>query len=174
MYERFYGLRERAFEMTPDPRFLMLTPAHREALGGVGTLELIHSTLYTPGNAAGVRFPHSVAMTAGRVKVRSCILWSDQERGGQFGIFNDSPWTSDVDALAPGDCVGNAFVGQDLDEPVHAGSVEDAKDGRRGRVAQQHLQMALHARVDRPRHRMVSFPTRIRIGRLGAFEQQGE
>jgi general secretion pathway protein A len=35
MYERFYGLRERAFEMTPDPRFLLLTRGHREALGNV-------------------------------------------------------------------------------------------------------------------------------------------
>ncbi len=35
MYERFYGLRERAFELTPDPRFLLLTPGHREALGNV-------------------------------------------------------------------------------------------------------------------------------------------
>jgi len=35
MYERFYGLRERAFELTPDPRYLLLTPAHREALGNV-------------------------------------------------------------------------------------------------------------------------------------------
>jgi general secretion pathway protein A len=35
MYERFYGLRERAFELTPDPRFLLLTPAHREALSNV-------------------------------------------------------------------------------------------------------------------------------------------
>jgi len=35
MYERFYGLRERAFELTPDPRYLLLTPAHREALSNV-------------------------------------------------------------------------------------------------------------------------------------------
>jgi len=35
MYERFYGLQERAFELTPDPRFLLLTPAHREALSNV-------------------------------------------------------------------------------------------------------------------------------------------
>lgn len=35
MYERFYGLRERAFEMTPDPRFLLLTRGHREALANV-------------------------------------------------------------------------------------------------------------------------------------------
>lgn len=32
MYESFYGLRERPFELTPNPRFLFLTPRHREAL----------------------------------------------------------------------------------------------------------------------------------------------
>lgn len=35
MYERFFGLRERAFDLTPNPRFLLLTPAHREALGNL-------------------------------------------------------------------------------------------------------------------------------------------
>lgn len=32
MYEEFYGLRERPFDLTPNPRFLFLTPRHREAL----------------------------------------------------------------------------------------------------------------------------------------------
>jgi general secretion pathway protein A len=32
MYEAFYGLRERPFELTPNPRFLLMTPRHREAL----------------------------------------------------------------------------------------------------------------------------------------------
>lgn len=32
MYERFYGFRERPFDLTPDPRYLYLTPKHREAL----------------------------------------------------------------------------------------------------------------------------------------------
>jgi general secretion pathway protein A len=32
MYESFYGLRERPFELTPNPRFLFLTSHHREAL----------------------------------------------------------------------------------------------------------------------------------------------
>src|SRR5262245_9248978 len=32
MYLAFYGLREKPFSATPDPRFLYLTPAHREAL----------------------------------------------------------------------------------------------------------------------------------------------
>src|SRR5437867_2103019 len=32
MYERYYGLRERPFDLSPDPRFLFLSPKHREAL----------------------------------------------------------------------------------------------------------------------------------------------
>jgi general secretion pathway protein A len=32
MYERYYGLRERPFDLTPNPRFLFLTAKHREAL----------------------------------------------------------------------------------------------------------------------------------------------
>jgi type II secretory pathway predicted ATPase ExeA len=32
MYEAFYGLRERPFDLTPNPRFLFMTPQHREAL----------------------------------------------------------------------------------------------------------------------------------------------
>jgi len=32
MYETFYGLRERPFDLTSNPRFLFLTPGHREAL----------------------------------------------------------------------------------------------------------------------------------------------
>jgi type II secretory pathway predicted ATPase ExeA len=32
MYTSFYGLRERPFDLTPNPRFLFLTPKHREAL----------------------------------------------------------------------------------------------------------------------------------------------
>lgn len=32
MYEAYYGLRERPFDLTPDPRFLFLTPKHQEAL----------------------------------------------------------------------------------------------------------------------------------------------
>jgi general secretion pathway protein A len=35
MYEKFYGLRERPFDLTPNPRFLYLTPSHREALSNL-------------------------------------------------------------------------------------------------------------------------------------------
>ena len=32
MYQEFYGLKSRPFDLTPDPRFLLLTGRHREAL----------------------------------------------------------------------------------------------------------------------------------------------
>src|SRR5438876_606994 len=32
MYLTFYGLNEKPFNTTPDPKFLYLTPGHREAL----------------------------------------------------------------------------------------------------------------------------------------------
>src|SRR6185295_16668701 len=32
MYEAFYELEERPFDLTPNPRFLFMTPGHREAL----------------------------------------------------------------------------------------------------------------------------------------------
>ncbi len=35
MYERFYGLRERPFSLTPDPEFLYLSRTHKEALNRI-------------------------------------------------------------------------------------------------------------------------------------------
>ena len=32
MYESFYGLRERPFDLTPNPKYLVMTESHREAL----------------------------------------------------------------------------------------------------------------------------------------------
>ena len=35
MYEAFFGFRERPFDLTPDPRFLVLTECHREVLSNL-------------------------------------------------------------------------------------------------------------------------------------------
>src|SRR5688572_22374916 len=35
MYLQFYGLRELPFQLTPNPRFLFMTPRHREALSNL-------------------------------------------------------------------------------------------------------------------------------------------
>lgn len=75
MYERFYGLRERPFELTPNPRYLFLSPGHSEALtmlqygscrkhgltlligdAGTGKTTLVHAALEAQrgGNAFNV------------------------------------------------------------------------------------------------------------------------
>jgi general secretion pathway protein A len=35
VYEHYYGLAERPFDLTPNPRYLLLTPSHREALANL-------------------------------------------------------------------------------------------------------------------------------------------
>ena len=35
MYESFFGFAERPFDLTPNPRYLVLTPSHREALSNL-------------------------------------------------------------------------------------------------------------------------------------------
>ena len=35
MYEEFFGLKERPFDLTPSPRFLVMTESHREALSNL-------------------------------------------------------------------------------------------------------------------------------------------
>jgi general secretion pathway protein A len=66
MYQDFYGLKSRPFDLTPDPRFLLMTAKHREALStlqyaisghkgvalvvgeaGTGKTTLIHAALET-------------------------------------------------------------------------------------------------------------------------------
>src|SRR2546427_1692983 len=44
MYLTFYGLKEKPFNATPDPKFLCLTPGHREALA-----QLVYSVQETRG-----------------------------------------------------------------------------------------------------------------------------
>ncbi len=73
MYESFYGLRERPFELTPNPRFLFMTPRHREALttleygltarngiallvgdAGTGKTTLVHAALQSQKSEQGL------------------------------------------------------------------------------------------------------------------------
>ena len=35
MYEAFFGLRERPFDLTPNPRYLVMTEVHREAVASI-------------------------------------------------------------------------------------------------------------------------------------------
>ena len=47
MYEAFFGLKEPPFQLTPNPRFLFLTAAHREALATLGLIAATANHLFS-------------------------------------------------------------------------------------------------------------------------------
>ncbi len=77
-------------------------------LGGSGLLDVNHCTIHC-GGSGGVRFPHDGSMSAGQAKVKNSILWNDT--GVSYGVYNDTPGTSAVDALRPTDFIGNVLAG---------------------------------------------------------------
>ena len=84
MYLDFYGLKEKPFNATPDPKFLYLTPGHREALAqltyGVqehkgfivltGDIDLSSSTL----QAARTALPRGALATTSSWTVRTVVI----------------------------------------------------------------------------------------------------
>jgi putative secretion ATPase (PEP-CTERM system associated) len=83
MYQRFYGLQEKPFNVTPDPRFLYLSPHHQEALAhlqyaiqerqgfvaiigevGTGKTTLVHAVLSRLGSKVSTAFLFSTRLTA--------------------------------------------------------------------------------------------------------------
>jgi len=83
MYEQFYGLIEKPFGVTPDPRFLFLSPQHREALAylqyglrertgfvaiigevGTGKTTLLHALLNDLDASTRTAFIFNTALTA--------------------------------------------------------------------------------------------------------------
>ena len=83
MYEKFYGLTEKPFNVTPDPRFLYLSEHHREALAhlqygveerrgfvaiigevGTGKTTLLHALLNGLDSDTRTAFIFSTSLTA--------------------------------------------------------------------------------------------------------------
>lgn len=70
MYESFYGLRERPFNLTPDPRYLHLTAAHREALGNL---------VYGVSSRAAITLLIGEAGTGKTTLVRAALAQASQD-----------------------------------------------------------------------------------------------
>jgi general secretion pathway protein A len=94
MYEGFYGLRERPFELTPNPRFLFMTPQHREALT---TLE------YGLSGRTGIALLVGEAGT-GKTTVVHAALQSQSVRQSHVVYLNNPALTRDefLEFLAAG------------------------------------------------------------------------
>jgi general secretion pathway protein A len=89
MFLNYYGLREQPFGVTPDPRFLYLSPAHREALAslvygiesGLGFLALIA----TPGMGKTTLLFHLLEKF--RSSARTAFLFQTQCNSREFMRF---------------------------------------------------------------------------------------
>jgi len=64
MYENFYGLSARPFDLTPNPRYLVLTSQHREALSNLE---------YAIANRTGVTLLVGEAGTGKTTIIRAAI-----------------------------------------------------------------------------------------------------
>ena len=80
MYEHFYGLRERPFELTPNPRYLFLSPRHAEALTML---------LYGSGRRNGLTLLIGDAGTGKTTLVHRAL---EAQRGGNaFSVYMTNP-----------------------------------------------------------------------------------
>jgi general secretion pathway protein A len=83
MYQHFYGLRELPFELTPNPRYLFMSPQHREAL----------STL-TYGLSAGKGITVVIAEAGmGKSTLLRAALQSDQCRDISYAYLGNPTLT---------------------------------------------------------------------------------
>jgi general secretion pathway protein A len=78
MYERFYGLHQRPFNLTSNPRYLLLTPAHAEALSSVQ---------YGLGSRVGIIVLLGEAGTGKTSVIRAAM--ASQPAGGHFVMMNN-------------------------------------------------------------------------------------
>jgi general secretion pathway protein A len=76
MYQRFYGLREAPFELTPNPRFLYLTPQHREALSNLeyGLSSAKAATVLIGEAGTGKTTLLNAALASERCRGVSCVF----------------------------------------------------------------------------------------------------
>jgi general secretion pathway protein A len=80
MYEQFFGLREAPFELTPNPRFLFLSPRHREALGNL---------TYAVRAQKGITLLLGEAGT-GKTTILRAFLLSKPDPGSRF-VYVENP-----------------------------------------------------------------------------------
>jgi general secretion pathway protein A len=92
MYLRFYGLRERPFDLTPNPRYLLLTKTHREALGNLE---------YSLKARVGVTVLIGEAGTGKTTLIRTAMARADADADGDpiIWAYLKNPTLSQADFL---------------------------------------------------------------------------
>src|SRR6516162_6167451 len=82
MYEQYYGFRMQPFELTSNPRFLLLTPTHREALS---TLE------YGISARKSITLLIGEAGTGKTTLLRTALAFRDGACGGADCVYLQDP-----------------------------------------------------------------------------------
>jgi general secretion pathway protein A len=85
MYEAFYGFRERPFDLTPNPRFLLLTGKHREALSNLR---------YGLTSRRGLTVMVGEAGTGKTTLIRA-VIQDFEKQGALIGYLNNPTLTRD-------------------------------------------------------------------------------
>jgi general secretion pathway protein A len=80
VYESFFGLKERPFDLTPNPKYLFLTPSHREALSNLE---------YGLAARAGVTVLIGEAGTGKTTLIRATLESPDARR--TFAVYLNNP-----------------------------------------------------------------------------------
>ena len=83
MYEEFYGLKEKPFDLTPNPRFLLLTKSHREALSNLR---------YGLSSRRGLTLVVGDAGT-GKTTLMRAVVGEFEEKGAQIAYLNNPTLT---------------------------------------------------------------------------------
>src|SRR5438477_12626036 len=84
MYEQYYQPRQRPFNLSSNPRYLLLTPAHAEALS---------SLQYGIGSRIGILVLLGEAGTGKTTVIRAAM--ASQPAGGHFVLINNPLLTRD-------------------------------------------------------------------------------
>ena len=87
MYEAYFGLKENPFSLSPDPRYLYLSPQHREAL---------NCLIYGIGERKGFMVVTG-GIGTGKTTLCRALLAGPDEKTASALIFN--PALSDVELL---------------------------------------------------------------------------
>jgi len=74
MYEAFYGVRERPFDLTPNPRFLLLTGKHREALSNLQYGLMSRRGLTVLAGEAGTGKTTLIRAAVGEFEARGAVI----------------------------------------------------------------------------------------------------
>jgi general secretion pathway protein A len=102
MYESYYGLRERPFNLSPDPRFLYLSPQHREALGNLkyGVMASRAITLLTGEAGTGKTTVLHSALAEAEGQTSYVVLSNPTLTRGEFVTWMASTFGLSADASA--------------------------------------------------------------------------